>query len=68
MGDRRVVVKDHHVHQNLYRVNEYDGTYYVYRYQGGGYDDTVGQSSSLRDALELIKAHSGGDMLEIGDW
>ena len=68
---KQVVVRDCPTSDNLYKVGEHDGTYYVYQMDIGFLGDTsnkVGTARSFRDALDLIKAHSGGDNLEIGDW
>lgn len=69
---KRVVVKDcPNVSINLYKISEYDSTFYVYQVDPGMFSDTsneVGTSRSFHDVLQLVKAYSGGDNLHISDW
>ena len=72
MSMKKVVVKDcPRKSINLYKVSESSGKFYVYQIDPGFISDThneVGTSRSLRDALELVKAYSGGNNLQISDW
>jgi len=72
MSGKRVEVKGcPKLSMNLYKVSDDRGKYYVYQVEAGFFSNTlrdVGTAGSLRDALELVKAHSGGDNLAISDW
>lgn len=72
MAVKQVVVKDcPRKSINLYKISDYDGVFYVYQIDPGFISDThnaVGTSRSCRDALELVKAYSGGNNLQISDW
>lgn len=56
----------------LYRIDEYNGTHYVYNY--GGFWVTkqgcIGETRSLGDALEIIKLHVKDKVqnIKISDW
>jgi hypothetical protein len=70
MSDKSVVVKWPKVYNNLYKVSESSGKFYVSRVEGvWGTKKPVGTTRSLHDALELIKADVGaGDVeLDIND-
>ncbi len=64
--DRRVVVKGGG--KNLYKISEYNGWFQAYQVDVGFISDdfnSIGKARSLGDALELIKSHSGREILEI---
>ena len=63
---KRVVVRGGG--KNLYKVAEYDGWFYVYKVDVGFISDSsasIGKTRSLKDALDLIKSHSGKEIKEI---
>ncbi len=65
-NDKRVVVKGGG--KNLYKVSEYDGWFYAYKVNVGFISDSstsIGKTRSLKDALDLIKSHSGREIEEI---
>lgn len=73
MSDRRVVVDTSNQKGQLFKVSEFDGTYYVSRVDVGiilNDDVSIGTTRSLKDALELIKASVGGEVrnVRIDDW
>jgi hypothetical protein len=72
MSDKRVVIKWPKVYNNLYKVGESSGKFYVSRVTGtfASRHQSLGTTRSLHDALELIKADVGaGDVeLDINDW
>ena len=50
--------------KNLYNISEYDGWFYAY--QGDGwFSNEIGKTRNLKDALDLIKSHSGKEIEEI---
>lgn len=56
---------------NLYKVSEYSGTYYVYKVSIGIFSNTdhdIGKTRDFSDALSIIKAHSGREIKSIKDW
>lgn len=68
---KKVVVKDCPPSRNLYKVSGSGNKFYVYKVSVGFISDSldeVGTSTNLRDALDLVKADSGGNRLDISDW
>ena len=66
-SDREVVVEGGGA--NLYKISEYDGWYYAYHVRVGFLSNTknsVGKARSLRDALDLIRMHSGREIKSVG--
>lgn len=66
MGDRKVVVKGGG--RNLYKVSESGGWFYAYYVEVGFLSDSkrsIGKARSFKDALDLIRAHSGRDIQSI---
>ena len=69
MKNRKVTVKG--TSKNLFKVSEYDGKYYVYQVSPGFFGDTsskIGETSTLEDALSLIRSYTGKDIDNIGNW
>jgi hypothetical protein len=65
--DRKVVVQGGGA--NLYKISEYDGWFYAYKVDVGFFSNSnrsIGKARSLKDALDLIKSHSGKEIKEIG--
>lgn len=60
--ERKVIVKGGG--QNLYSIAESSGTYRAYKGSGYGRSE-IGKTSSLEDALAIIKSHSGREIQEI---
>ncbi len=53
---------------NLYKISEYDDTYYVYHvivHLLSNDNDLIGETDSLEVALTLIRSHSGEDIEDI---
>lgn len=67
--DRKVVLRDgpNARGANLYKITEYDGKFTAYKYSGSFFEkwDRVGSAKTLRDALELIKAHGEATLVDI---
>jgi len=66
-NDRKVVVEGGGA--NLYRISESNGWFYAYKVDVGFFSDSnrsIGRARSLKDALDLIKSHSGKEIKEIG--
>jgi hypothetical protein len=45
----------------LYKVDEYKGKWFCYRYAGGFFSsnwDSIGEARSLEDALAICKSHA----------
>jgi len=71
MSDKQVSVKDCPTSKSLYKVSDYKGTFYVSQVDVGFISNSLNQAGTartFRDALELVKAHSGGNNLQISDW
>ena len=62
-NDKRIVVKGGG--KNLYKVSEYDGWFYAYKVREFSSDDSLGKTRNLKDALDLIKSHSGKEIEKI---
>jgi hypothetical protein len=65
-SDKKVVVQGGGA--NLYKVSEYGGWFHAYHVSVGIVFDSnssLGKTRSLRDALELIKMHSGKEIESI---
>ena len=64
-NDKRVVVKGGG--KNLYKISESNGWFYVFKADAGfiGSNTSLGKTRSQKDALDLIKSHSGKDIQEI---
>jgi hypothetical protein len=60
--EKKVIVKGGG--QNLYSISESSGTFRAYKGSGYGRSE-IGTASSLKDALSLIKSHSGCDVEQI---
>jgi len=61
--DKRVVVRGGG--KNLYKISEYGGWFYAYQVDVGFLSDSnnsIGKTRSLKDALELIRGHSGREI------
>ena len=57
--------------ENLFKVSEYRGKYYVYKVKVGFISDSsieIGSAGSFEDALSLIKSYSGYGIKNIRDW
>lgn len=69
MMKRKVIVQGGG--ENLYRVNDSNGTFYVQKVSIGlisnNYRD-IGRTNNLDDALSIIKSHSGKQIKEILAW
>lgn len=64
--DKRVVVRGGG--KNLYKISEYAGWFHVYHVEVwpiSNSDRSIGKTRSHRDALDLIRSHSGRDIQEI---
>lgn len=64
--DKKVVVQGGG--ENLYKITEYNGKYTAYKVDVGFLSDSnrnIGQTTSLEDALVLIKVHSGKEIKEV---
>jgi hypothetical protein len=56
--------------ENLYGIEEYNGTFYVEKVNVGllfNSRDSIGKTDSLDRALVLIKAHSGKGIKELNE-
>jgi len=63
--DERVVVRGGG--KNLYKISEHAGRFHVYHVEVGlisNADRSIGKTRSHRDALDLIKSHSGNNIQE----
>jgi len=67
MATKKVEVKDRKAKHVYYEISEYNGYLNVYQGRSGLFSSQrkVGKANKLSDALELIKADSGGGELEI---
>ncbi len=57
--------------ENLFKVSEYRGKFYVYKVKIGFISDSsteIGSAGSFEDALSLIKSYSGYGIKSIRDW
>ena len=64
MTERRVVTKDN----KIYNIVESSGKYTVYRVKVGfpfDHKENIGKTSSLDDAISIIKANSGSEIKSI---
>ena len=70
MATRRVTVKDRRAKYSYYEISEYSGTFSVYQGSSGFFSSQrkVGTANKLADALDLIKADSRGEKLEINGY
>lgn len=69
MAAKKVVVKGGG--RNLFKVSEYNGTFYVYQVEVGLLADDkhqIGKTTSLEDALTLIRSYTGKDIEKISNW
>lgn len=58
-------------YENLFKVSEYRGKYYVYRVKVGFISNStieIGNAGSFEDALSLIKSYAGDAIDSISDW
>lgn len=69
MANKKIVVDTNRQRGQLFRVSESGGRFHVYDYEGPmGFDKSIGEACSLEDAIQLIKAYSGGSIRKIEDW
>ncbi|NOX66239.1 MAG: hypothetical protein GXO85_10740 [Chlorobi bacterium] len=57
--------------ENLFKVSEYRGKFYVYKVKVGFISDSskeIGSAGSFEDALYLIKSYTGRGIDKIRDW
>jgi hypothetical protein len=65
--ERKVVVKGGG--RNLYKISEYGGWFHIYAVEVKlvfNDEQSIGKVSSLPDALDLIRAHSGREIEDVG--
>lgn len=58
-------------YENLFKVSEYGGKFYVYKVKIGlisNSSNEIGHAGSFEDALSLIKSYSGYGIKSIKDW
>lgn len=69
MSEKKVVTQGGG--ENLFKVSEYDGWFYVYK-AGLGFFSTgtqsIGKTRNMKDALDIVRSYSGHDIEKIEDW
>lgn len=69
MADKKVVTQGGG--DNLFKVGEYNGTYYVSQVDPGFFGDShknIGETRSMKDALDIIRSYSGKEIKSLSDW
>ena len=69
MADRKVVIQGGG--KNLFKVTEYSGKFTIYQVDVGllmNSHNKIGKTSSLEDALSIIRSFSGKEIKEVSDW
>ena len=73
MCSKRIVIDTASNRGQLFKVSEYGGRFYVYKVRvrliTNDYDQ-IGESRSLEDAIQIIKAYADGSVcdIKISDW
>jgi len=65
-SDKKVVVQGSG--KNLYKVSEYNGWFHAYQIDVGFFsnsNNSIGKTRSFKDAIDLIKSHSGKEIESI---
>lgn len=68
MSSKRIAVDTASKKGQLFKVSEYGGRFYVYKVTVGFFSDDLnqlGESRSLEDAIQIIKAFAGGSVRDI---
>lgn len=73
MSAKRIVIDTDRKKGQLFKVSESSGKFYVYDVNVGFISDSltkIGESRSLQDAIEIIKASVDGTVrnIKIADW
>jgi hypothetical protein len=73
MTTRRVVIDTDRKRGHLFKIEESNGRYYVYRVEVGLMSNTsrkVGEARQLSDALEIAKTSLSGPVrnIKVGEW